>query len=324
MKNIYICLTFDTDPDIAFFSNEVDTDDKKILGWKGLSIGKDLIFNSIKKIERKHNFKIPQSWFVRVDDQIKFYHKNADWLFLKFKKFWKKIEDCSGSLEWHIHLNTKSKSQKWMLEKNEKKISRMLKKNFSIFKTHSYPNCIRIGEAFMTNEIAKVVFKLGINADSSCLPGRKREDDFKHFDWSKSKNNPYYMSKNNYQVSEKKNKKKYLLEIPMNTKLTKCSYDKKYLKRYFNLSFYNDLFSQNLDQFIKKNEFLVSMTHPFEVVKKFKNKQNSKLISFSKKEFERNLESIISNCYKNKKIPVFVNINDLIKIIEKKNDKKKN
>ena len=66
------------------------------------------------------------------------------------------------------------------------------------------------------------------------------------------------------------------------------------------------------------------MTHPFEVVKKFKNKQNSKLISFSKKEFERNLESIISNCYKNKKTPVFVNINDLIKIIEKKNDKKKN
>ena len=73
MKNIFICLTFDTDPDISFNANQIDSKNKKIVGWKGLEIGKNLIYNSIKKIERKYKIKIPQSWFVRVDDQIKFY-----------------------------------------------------------------------------------------------------------------------------------------------------------------------------------------------------------------------------------------------------------
>ena len=39
----------------------------------------------------------------------------------------------------------------------------------------------------MTNEIAKLIYKLGISADSSCLPGRKRLDKIKFFDWSNSK-----------------------------------------------------------------------------------------------------------------------------------------
>ena len=70
-----------------------------------MEIGKNLIYNSIKRIERKYKINIPQSWFVRVDDQIKFYHNRSDWLLIKYQKFWKKILNNRGSIEWHIHLN---------------------------------------------------------------------------------------------------------------------------------------------------------------------------------------------------------------------------
>ena len=62
------------------------------------------------------------------------------------------------------------------------------------------------------------------------------------------------------------------------------------------------------------------MTHPYEIVKKFKNKKNSKLISFSYNEFETNLDNIICTCKKIKKNPIFVNTQDLIQIIQTKYD----
>ncbi len=320
MKNIFICLTFDTDPDISFNTNQIDSKNKKIVGWEGLEIGKNLIYNSIKKIERKYKINIPQSWFVRVDDQIKFYHNRSDWLLIKYQKFWKKILNNRGSIEWHIHLNRrKNYNDGWILEKNHKIINKIIKRNLKIFKFHHNLNCIRIGEAFMTNEIAKLIYKLGISADSSCLPGRKRLDKIKFFDWSNSKNEPYFMSRSNYKNAVKL-KKKRLLEIPMNTKLTKCSYDKNYLKRYINLSFHKKYFNQNLKNFLKEKNFLVTMTHPYEIVKKFKNKKNSKLISFSYNEFETNLDNIICTCKKIKKNPIFVNTQDLIQIIQTKYD----
>ena len=37
MKKFYICLTFDTDPDIVLSSKDIDSKDKKIVGWNGLA-----------------------------------------------------------------------------------------------------------------------------------------------------------------------------------------------------------------------------------------------------------------------------------------------
>ena len=62
------------------------------------------------------------------------------------------------------------------------------------------------------------------------------------------------------------------------------------------------------------------MTHPYEVVKIFKNKYNSKLISFSENEFKKNIEQIILSCYLNDKLPIFVNMENLIKIIKLSHD----
>ena len=57
MKKFYICLTFDTDPDIVLSSKDIDSKDKKIVGWNGLAKGKEIIFNKIKLVEKNIKLK---------------------------------------------------------------------------------------------------------------------------------------------------------------------------------------------------------------------------------------------------------------------------
>jgi hypothetical protein len=314
MKPFYICLTFDTDPDPS--NGFIDRKEKNIIGWKGLNLGKELIFKKICEYEKKFLISMPTTWFVRVDDQIKHDHGNETWIIRKFLRFWKKILKNKGSIQWHIHLNTK-KNNGWFKESSANEISKTLTKNFKSFKDIlKKPRCIRIGEAYLDNNIANTLRMLDIEADSSALPGRKRKDEYKSFDWSRSLNQPYFISKKDYQKSTKKNSKNDLLEIPMNTLKTKCSYDKKPLKRYFNLSFKNKILSKHMSKFIKENDYLVTMTHPFEVVSSFKNKKNSRLVSFSMNEFEKNILSLILLCKKNNKDPIFLNIENMIDTIK--------
>ena len=310
MKKFYICLTFDTDPDPD--KGYIDRKDKNIIGWKGLRIGNKLIFKSIKKIENKYQINIPTTWFVRVDDQIKYYHGSAEWLITTFSNFWQKVIKNNGSIQWHVHLNS-MKNKEWFRETHDSKIKKIIKKNLILFsKILKKPRCIRIGEAFINNNIANYLNKLKIEADSSALPGRKRFDKYKVFDWSYCLNKPYFMNKKNYQKRKKNPKTSDLIEIPMNTIKTKCSYDKIPIKRYCNLSFKNKILKKNLSEYIKLNDLVVTMTHPFEIVSSFKTLKNSNLISFSINEFEKNLEDLILFSLKNKKTPIFVNIENVI------------
>ena len=312
MKNFYICLTFDTDPDPINEKN-IDDKNKDIAGWEGLDIGKDRIFNILNKFSIK-NIKIPTSWFVRVDDQIKYYHGKETWLLQNYSGFWKKIKNQDGCIQWHIHFNKKFNNE-WKLERSKKNIISALRRNFnSIKKYEKNISCVRIGEAYFNKDINTTLRKLKIKADCSALPGRSRSDGIKLFDWSKCLNQPYFMSKLDYQkkISNLSGKKDNLLEIPMNTINTKCSYDKKKILRYCNLAFKNKIFSKYLNDYIKHFDTLVTMTHPFEIAKEFKTKENSQLISFSINEFEKNILSILKFCKLNKKKPIFMNINKLV------------
>ena len=122
MKKFYICLTFDTDPDPDPDKSHIDSKDKNIIGWRGLRIGNKLIFKSIKKIEKKYQIDIPTTWFVRVDDQIKYYHGSADWLITTFSNFWQKVIKNNGSIQWHAFKYHKNKNGSETLDSKIKKL----------------------------------------------------------------------------------------------------------------------------------------------------------------------------------------------------------
>jgi hypothetical protein len=306
-KYFYICLSFDTDSDPNF---KFDQRNKRILGWKGMS-GIYLIRKEINKLEKKYKIEIPLTWFVRSDNQIKFYKKKSTWLLEKYKAFWKKEMSNGSELQWHAHLYRRE-NENWFQENNIDKIKKDLKSNLRDIKRYYKPECVRIGEAYMNNNLMNFLKKIKLRADSSCLPGRKRHDKEKYFDWSHSRNQPYFPSNINYQKNQ--NKILDFLEIPMNTIYTKTTYDKEPIKRYINLSFKPQILKKNLNKFIKNNKFLVSITHPYEILKMFKNRKNSKLVTFDIFSLRDNIEQIIAISKKNELEMKFITMSQLIKI----------
>jgi len=306
-KYIYICLTFDTDSDP---NPSFDQKYKNILGWKGMS-GIYLIRKHINKLEKKYQIKLPLTWFVRCDDQIKYYKKKSTWLLEKYKNFWENELSIGSELQWHAHLYNKT-GQNWKQKTKLNEIKKELRKNLSEVKKFYSPKCIRIGEAYMSNNLMRYIKKLNLKADSTSLPGRKRKDKEKNFDWSLSGNQPYFPSSTNYQKKQKKDFN--FIELPMNTINTKTSYDKKSIKRYINLSFKPSILSKGLKSYIKVNKYLISITHPYELLNMFKNNKNSKLITFNISSLEKNIQQIISIAKQNKLNPKFVTINELINL----------
>ena len=57
----------------------------------------------------------------------------------------------------------------------------------------------------------------------------------------------------------------------MNTIQTSCEYDKKPLLRYMNLAFKSHITYNGLEKFIKDNDLLVTISHPYEFFDKFEN-----------------------------------------------------
>ena len=109
-----------------------------------------------------------------------------------------------------------------------------------------------------------------------------RNDEEKLLDWRGTPNRPYYPSKENYRVEGCNNYD--FREFPLNTINTKVSYDKEEILRYVNLSFNEGVIKSGLSKFFEKQDTLISITHPHEILPKFFTDSQLKkhpLLSFS-------------------------------------------
>ena len=310
-KTIYVIITFDTDSDPL---SNLDQSNKKLLGWRSLK-KLDLIRKNLNKLEKRANVKIPITWFVRCDNQLKHYYGDSCWLLKKYNSFWRKEIKNGNELQWHAHLY-KIRNNKWSFNNDIKSIEIELRDNFKNIKKYFTPKCIRIGEAYMNNKLLEIIKDIGLKADSSAIPGRKRNDKEKYFNWLGSPNMPYFPSKKDYRLKNKSIKSTFL-EIPMNTLMIKTPYDKKSIKRYVNLSFWPNLLKQNLKKYFLNHKYLVSITHPYEVLSNFGNNKNNKLISFNLNSMTKNLENFITLTNQLNYNLEFITISNLIKKIKK-------
>ena len=303
MNEFNLCITLDTDADPVFENHKNSTT------FKNLEHNLENLSKKFNQIEKNLDHSIPISWFVRIDNQVKHLYGEYDWILNRYSKFWDNQLSKKNEIHWHAHIYQKIKNQ-WFFPENDNIFIENISEVHNYIKTH-YRNfdCIRIGEACMTNNIMNFLKKTGLKGDSSCIPGRKRDDKEKFFDWSNSPNKPYFPSNTNYQIENKENKK--FVEIPMNTIKTKCSYDKSYLLRYANLAFRNKVINEGLREYIQKNDTLVTISHPYEFSDKFIT--NNSLFYGDLNILEININNIIKICKDlNKKIN-FITINDIIK-----------
>ena len=302
MSDFKVCITIDTDADPLI------EDHKTSVSFKNLDYSLNKISDKILELENKMNIKLPVSWFVRVDNQIKDEFGSYDWILNNYSKFWENERLKKNEIHWHSHIYEKI-DDKWVFPNDKSFYLSEIEKIFNFLKKkHFEPKCIRMGEAYMNNDIMKLLRNLGLKADSSCIPGRKRKDKEKFFDWSRAKNLPYFPSDYDYQEEEKV--KKNFLEIPMNTITTKCEYDKKPLLRYMNLAFKSDITYIGLEKFIRDNDLLKTISHPYEFFDKFKN--NKILLSNNLNALEENINNMIKFCNKFKKNIKFIKISEII------------
>ena len=308
---MYIVLTFDIDND-HYFGESGSLVDKDILSWKGIEEGVPLILEAIKDCEDKFGTKIKKTWFVRADNQLKDIYGDTGYLLKRYFALWRKQMIEGDEIGLHLHIYQKSTDNKWIQETRPEYLIKKIREGYDAMKENNFkPLSSRIGEAYMSNEIVSTLNKLGIKIDSTAMPGRVRKDAKFQLDWLGTSQLPYHPSKDDYRVPGENQLN--LLEVPMSMIYTKVKYDVRPLKRYVNLSFYNDVMKDGLRKYIREYKLLVIITHPFEVLHSMYNKDKKHpLISFNIGEIKKNIDFIISECKNAGKEYMFIRLSDLL------------
>lgn len=284
-----ILLTIDIDADYFDQSLEPGHEDQRPT-WQGVAKGVPLLNELFDSYKGSDGSGCVVTWFVRADDQIGYYYDINSYLFHRFKDYWNALSNKGHEIAWHPHLY-KFENKKWLQQTNPLKLKDQLFSSFETVRAAGWKiTSSRIGEAYFSNLIGKELCELGIQYDSSCLPGRRRIDENRTIDWLNSPAIPYYPSQNDYRIPGQPQLP--LLEIPFSMVEVLADYDKKPLKRYIDLSFWHRSLKKGLGDPLINNSILNTIIHPSTILPSLSFKPHG-LLSFSLQQVKKNLNYII-------------------------------
>lgn len=299
---IYFIISFDTD-------NDPIPVNRFQLSWNGIEKGIPLINKRIEKIQETIDQKIKLTWFVRCDNQLEKIYGNSGFLLKRYERLWNDLINRGDEIAWHPHIYKKVNGF-WKLETKKEPLLKKISKSFEHFIEFSTPSSVRLGESYQSNASMKLFNDLGLQVDSTALPGRMRNDQDRFFDWIDTPRHPYHPSKTDYRISGSDSLN--ILEVPMSIIPIKTEYDSVPLDRYINLSFYNSLMKDNMENIIRKNDFIVTITHPFEIIPTNSSKHG--LLSFDIGEFQKNFINLLEICERIQRPYKFITMSEVPKI----------
>lgn len=318
-SDVFVALTFDVDSDE--FSGDGHpprvAGDKTILGWEGFREGKDIIVDSLNGITDYYGCPPVKSWFVRCDSQVAEEHGTWTYLIDEYRSWWDERIQAGDEIQWHAHLYTRNETG-WIQQQDHHTITSELERGKRVLEDSGItPQVIRIGESFFSNELADIIESLGLRADSTALPGRKRKDAEKTIDWETAPNRPYHPSLQDYRSNH--SPARNIWEIPMNTVPTRVSYDSDTLLRYVNLAFQPGVLDDGLESFFVNHDVLVTITHPFELISAFfkdSKRTGHPLISYHADSIRTNIQVLLEAAGQSGKKVRFVTMSQLIEQLE--------
>src|SRR5262249_11232640 len=157
------------------------------------------------------------TWFVRADAQLRDVYGSAAYPVESQSALWASLAESGDEIGWHPHLYRRRADGTYMPETVEDRQVAELRdisadlRNRGVELTSS-----RMGEAVGSNGVMQELDRLGMTVDSSAIPGRKRSDASRCFDWEGTPNTPYHPSIHDYRVSVS-GAKRTLVEVPMTT-----------------------------------------------------------------------------------------------------------
>jgi hypothetical protein len=314
MKNIsntnsplLIAITFDLDPD-HFDSSTSSNYKDDIPTWKSIEQGVPVILKALENFRDSSGNSVKATWFVRADNQISNLFGSPAAMFDKYRKILTNLSKLEHEIAWHPHLY-KKEGKGWLQENNNQKLAKQLKETYKDILNHNYtPISIRVGENYFSSTILSTIEKLGILYDSTSMPGRKRFDDERHFNWECSMQSPYYPSEADYRIPGKG--RKNLLEIPLSMLPIKTEYDSEAYLRYLDLTFHHSLLYPTIGTLLSHQPYLVTISHPG-VLLYGPNQKKHGLLSFSIENFIKNINHIVQYCNKIERPFHFVTLGNL-------------
>ena len=267
MAKHHICLTIDCDPD-GLSGNVIN---RNANSWNSLNYLGDLNDELCTNVK----LNVPITWFLRIDNQIKDTFGSSLYLYEKFDFFWKNNVQFENELAWHPHFYTKGENNETIIMVDQQELFDTMDYLWEdILNQNLFLKSFRNGEGWLNSVILSKIEKFGFKVDSSALPGLFRTDGHP-MNWKNTPNYPYYI---NSLALEEPQKESNIIEFPINTWMTKASYDINPRLRYMNPAIHHHIFKdavrywkENIIKLNQKDYFWVFILHPEEIMKKNKN-----------------------------------------------------
>lgn len=228
------------------------------------------------------------TWFIRADNQLADLYGSAAWLLEEFEPLWTSLKKEGHALAWHPHVYRRNASGGYETETDGARCAEQLEWIHGELRSRGHEfRAVRVGEAFHASTAMRTLDRLGLQIDSTAIPGRIRNDGVRVFDWEPTPNEPYHPSAEDYRVPG--NDALAILEVPMTSIAIAAPYDEAPLRRYINLAYRSDLLGPALAEHAGALETIVTIVHPEEALG-----NANPLYGEGLPEIERNLDLLLA------------------------------
>jgi hypothetical protein len=278
------------------FSVDVDADhfDESIAGrpvvpqFRGLTEGVPWMLEVLDPYRDAGGRPPRLTWFVRVDNQLEALLGSATHLLTTYRALWEERLRRGDELAWHPHLYRR-RDGRWVQDAEGPRLRRALRRSYQAMSDWGVrPRSSRIGEAYMHPAVFQVLEDLGVEVDSTAMPGRRRWDATRLIDWAPTPASPYYPSRCDYRVPGHPAFR--TLEVPMSMATVRAAYDTAPVLRYVDLSFRHEALRNGLRAMLASASVLVTVVHPSGLVPL----GHHGLIGFGPGDFRRNVDLVVT------------------------------
>ncbi len=259
MSHHLIALTIDADPD---GSARKDCD-RAALVWDGLDyVAEHACRFTIPREEEA----MPITWFVRADGQLRQAYGRSTYLLERYVAHWdcERMRGCE--IGWHPHLYHGVAPE--LMDDPARAVDELESIWAELAECGFIPSVFRKGEAWHLKSTMDTIESLGIQIDSSAVPGRRGPAGHPR-NWEESPNHPYYPDTNNIRLA---GTERAILEVPMTTWRVEAPWDAAPTLRHMNPAMHPEIFARAVDAW--QREFRgtdsdvyvwVLVTHPDEI-----------------------------------------------------------
>ena len=188
--------------------------------------------------------RVPVTWFVRVDGQLRDVYGSSLYLLESFAAFWDKVTRRGDELAWHPHLYRRSPNggPPELITDPAAACDELEGLWQDLARWPLAAASFRNGEGWHVPATLCKVEQLGIRCDSTAIPGRVAGTGHP-LDWAGTPNEPYFPGAEDIR---RPGAARPLVELPMNTWYVRAPYDAQARLRYMDPAVHAHIFSESL------------------------------------------------------------------------------